>query len=407
MIKIEFHTPEVSLQNLARRYWARNAQGSWEETVEALSIAMGIPKSQIPKIVKNAASAYLESLVCSTCNKPTLLTSRADFVNLRSHGKFLSRTEIAYREKELNYTCQVCIELKRNAELQFQKEQEQQKRNKINSVLDDISQRKFDFSKISFLDAVYCHVIRQASGIGSYSNKETIFPSKLFIAYTLERKTEIFKRLFENGILQISKNSPPTAFDIGEKGVTYEPSKVAWAFALDANNFSDEIVTEIIDGTLEIPDIESLCTLWEQVAQHECEVYFYEVCERWGHASWSLTNDKQEAMIYALKNYSIPRVWNMMYKEAQNLGAQANAGTFNRRHIENMFSGNLRRRSDKWFANSWDVHPWKRRTFEKECYLTSIVFDHLFGGGDRDWEGISFSNLARRATEVVQSLPKN
>jgi hypothetical protein len=401
MIKIEFHVDDSNLKDLAQRYWARSDSGAWAESVEAIAKQTGISKTKIPTIVKEAASAYLTELSCSACNQPTLLLSRSDFTSQHSHLKFLTRANSAYENREFNYLCSECKEVKRKSEFEIQKNLENEKKNRIYAALSEVSERRFDFSTIEFLDAVYCYAIKLACGIDDYSNKNTINPSQLFITSRIDKQIDIFKYLFSRGVVVISKSSPVSAFDIGVNGVTYAPDKVQWEFALDVNDFDSETIVDFIENSLNIPNSDSLCELWRVVAQYECEAYFHEVCERWGLNNWTFTESKREAITYALKNYSIPQVWNFIYCETRNLAAQVNAGTFNRKHVENMFSGNIRRRADKWFANSWSVEPWKRRTFEKECYLTSIVFDSLFGGGDRDWSSITSSTVRTRAEEVV------
>ena len=66
-----------------------------------------------------------------------------------------------------------------------------------------------------------------------------------------------------------------------------------------------------------------------------------------------------------------------------------------------MFPGNLRRRVDKCVANAWDIKPWGRRAYEKESYLTGFLFDTLLGGGDKDWQTITASNISARSAEVA------
>lgn len=403
MIKLEFHTDDLALQDLANKYWALNDSGLWVETVDAISKATGIPKPKIPKIVKETASAYLLTLLCSVCKKPTLVSSRSDYASLRSHSKFLSGAENAFVNREFNYSCSECQQIKRSAEIQLQQNREHEKRQKVSSVLQEISNRKYDYSCINFIDAVYAYSIKQASGDDRIKNAGVIGSTNIFIVPTFEKQVSIFKNLFDSGILHISMSSNLSAFDVGDKGLTYLANKVSWTFTPDLNDFEEEVIDQFIINALEIPDVESLCGLWRDVAQYECESYFYQLCDQWGLKNWSYTETVSEAINYALKNYSIAQVWGLMHSETKNLAALVQAGNYNKRHIENMFPGSLRKRADRYFANKYQVTSWRRRAFDKECYLSSILFDNLFGGGDADWENINLTNLKHRAEEVFKN----
>lgn len=401
MIRIEFHTSDSQLQDLAQRYWRRSDSDAWSETVELISESTGFSKNQIPKLAKEAATAYLEELSCSACSEPSVLLSRSDFLSKKSHARFLSGTDTRSGNNKYNYLCHDCLELIRRSEIEEKRKIEINRANKINSALDVVYSKKFDFSEISFIDAVYCYVIKMASGLEGYSCGEVIHPAKIFVTQTNARQLEIFKHLFEIGVLVISKHSPDWAFEISDGNVKYFTDKVFWEFAHDINGFDGKIIESFIESAIDCPNVEELSRLWHDVAEYECEAYFFEVCERWGLNSWIYSDAKRDAIKYTLLNYSIPQVWNFMFYATQGLGAEVNAGNFNKKHIENMFPGNIRRRADKSLANSRDVKPWDRRKFDKECYLTSLVFDRLFGGGDLDWKALTGSTIQKRAEEVV------
>ena len=390
MITLLLHTEHEELTDIAPRYWALDATGSWLETVTALSAAKNIPASKIPKYVHEASTAYLDDVLCKSCMEPYAVKNRADFNRLNNYNK--------------KYTCKGCLKNEHDAEIQRQKDEDLIKKNLIHIELKKLSDREFDFSKISFMDAVYCHVIQEASGCSFYDEIGSIENGNFFITPTQSKTNEIFQNLFRKQILTISENSPYSAFNIDEDGtIKYTTSKVNWIFSNDARNLDKSIIHKIIYETLEKPDFQSLCNIWNKIAQDECESYFYEMCERYNLNNWSYTEKVAESIDYALNKYSIPQVWNFIFGEFKNLAALVQAKTYNKRHIENMFSGNIRRRVDRAVANGWNMTPWARRAFDRESYLTSFVFDNLFGGGNRDWDGITKSNVAIRAEEVVSA----
>jgi hypothetical protein len=389
MLTYEFHTNDENLKDLTLRYWAVTAVGAWVETTEALTTAKSIPKSQLTKIVNATATTYLNSVTCADCG------SLATVLNRTNYKKLISESI----NPNYRYTCTSCLLQKRDQRLQQHKDLEAAKKHKIEAVLDGISDRKFDFSNLSFSEAVYCYSIRQASGFDSEIG--AIRTENLFIVPNSEKKTEVFTQLYTKGILTISKNSPISAFDLGDNGVTYSPEKVVWTFASDSKGYDDEVISQFILDSLARPDAETLCDLWHEVAQQECEAYFGELCDRYRFSNWTYTETVAESIDYVLQKFSIPQVWGLMYGEFKGLAALVQAGTHNRRHIENMFSGNMRRRSDRWIANNWDAKHWSRRPFEKESYLTSLLFDNLFGGGNQDWDSITLSNVKARAEQVL------
>lgn len=393
MINLKFHTHDEKLVNLAQRYWALSDAGLWSETVEAIAQTTEFKKTQVPKLVIESASAYLSNWSCSRCANFILISNRTAYKRLNA----MSENEVH------NYVCTPCLLKERDSKIEKQREAEQDKQVTIRTTLEKISTRSFDFSEITFLNAAYCYALQLASDISSTSEIGPIRTAQLFIVPNLEKKIAIFQHLFSDGVLRIGMRSPLSAFGVGSNGVTFYADQVTWCFAIDSNGFDDDIVGQCIQGALEHPDSQSLCNLWQEVAQLECEAYFLELCEKYRFLNWSYTDKVADAVNYALNHYSIPQVWNLMFGEFKNLAALVQAGSLNRKHIENMFSGNLRRRADKWFANSWIVKPWDRRTFEKECYLTSLVFDNLFGGGNRDWDSITLSNVQARADEVLSN----
>ena len=81
------------------------------------------------------------------------------------------------------------MEAIRKSEIEEKRRIEIDRVNKINSALDVVHSRKFDFSEISFIDAVYCYVIKMASGLEGYSCGEVIHPDKIFVTQTNARKS--------------------------------------------------------------------------------------------------------------------------------------------------------------------------------------------------------------------------
>jgi hypothetical protein len=392
MLSYDFHTDDTNLRDLAQRYWASDAAGGWIETTEVLATAKNVPKHQIIKHVNGAVTVYLQSVSCSCCGSLAKVSNRTEYRKLISISSKSSK----------QYTCAACLLKMRDAEIQRKKDLETAKKQQIEAVLDEIAGRQFDFSTLSFVDAVYCHLIRQAAGLDAES--PAFDTQNLFIVPNASKRTGIFKQLFAKGILTISHQSPISAFGVGDGGVTYSPEQVFWTFATDVNGFDSSVVTQFIYDAIEKADAEALSNLWHEIAQQECEAYFYELCERYRFSNWAYTDSVAESIDYVLQKFSIPQVWGLMYNEFKNLAALVQAGTYNKRHIENMFSGNMRRRSDRWIANNWDAKPWSRRPFEKESYLTSFLFDNLFGGGNHDWDNLTLSNVRVRAEQAVNAL---
>lgn len=391
MLKIKLVQDDHPFSELAYRYWAVDSAGNWLEKVDALSVSFNIPKYKLPQQVQQISTAYFVGAVCN-CGSEFIVRNRNEFKE-RLTGKKTN-------------TCDPCLQKEKELFLKKRQEAERKALDQIERFLKKRMQNKYDFHNITFIDAVYCQVILYAAGVTVDLEFGPI--SRLFITPDNQGRYSIFEHLLRKGIIQIGLSSPPCAFKfedniglswevVDEDNIGFSMDQVNWRISeSDLCVSLDDYLREIISH----PDAESLSSLWHEVALQECKAYFHERCKYYSF-NWEFTTTLKAAIEYALKFYSIPQVWNHIYQVAQNLAARVQARTYNRKHIEHMFPGDLRRRVDKCVANAWVVKPWGRRAYEKESYLTGFLFDTLLGGGDNDWQTITASNISARSAEVA------
>lgn len=383
MLKIKLTHDNEPLNELAQRYWAIDSAGNWLETTDILSASFGIPKHKLIKQINQIATTYFIGTVCN-CGNELVVTNRTGFKRLLA---------------KKSHTCDSCLQKDEELRQKNLHEAEQKRLELIEHFLKTQIQSKYNFLNLTFTNAVYCQVILDAAGVTADMEFGPI--SQLFITPNDEDSRLIFSRLLHDGIIKFGLSSPHSAFEFPlneENSIRFSIDQVNWLLSEpDLCCPLDGYLQEIISH----PDAESLCALWLEIALQECKACFYEQCERYRLRNWEFTSKLKEAIKYALRFYSIPQVWNHIFHVAKDLAALVQAGAYNKKHIENMFSGNLKRRVDKFIANAWDVKPWGRRAYEKKSYLTSFLFDNLFGGGDNDWQTITASNVGIRAAEVA------
>jgi hypothetical protein len=393
-VLLQFKKEDELSVKFASEYWECDKDGAWLHTVKNISERWQYPVHQIARLVEDIAIAFHPEVECAICKKPMEIASRADY------KAALER----YRP-----TCRRCeehAEARQKSEAEEQVKSINEARNKI--WLQQTSRhRPYDYGRLSYVEAMLAFSLY----IGSELNEETgefrlsespsFGPSKEDLWNTLSK-------FHDAEILEFGENTPLNAFDPGTDPSTfsYYYARVSWQFALPETTRSFSSLFREISGVVDLREEdesyhEAVSEIWWQIGFSDAQRHLDKELEKYGLSIQS--GDKlREAFRYALSNFSIPQVRNLIWRVVKNAAAYSAQKGIYKQQAVNTIPNALIKLCDRALASSWIINPFIQKWDEEECVLTTVLFDRVLESGE-----VGFKFLTGKSVDAATELPTN
>jgi hypothetical protein len=241
--------------------------------------------------------------------------------------------------------------------------------------------------------------------IGSEVSEETgefRLPESPSFGPSKEDLWSTLSKLHDAEILEFGENTPLNAFDPGTDSSTfsYYYARVSWQFALPETTGSFSSLFREISEVVDLRDEddsyhEVVSKIWWQIGFSDAQRHLDKELEKYGLSIQS--GDKlREAFRYALSNFSIPQVRNLIWRVVKNAAAYSAQKGIYKQQAVNTIPNALIKLCDRALANSWIINPFIQKWDEEESVLTTVLFDRVLESGE---VGFSFS-LANQSTQL-------
>ncbi len=190
-----------------------------------------------------------------------------------------------------------------------------------------------------------------------------------------------------------------SAIELAENGNSaYYPAKAVWQLTPDVDGLKlpqllEEFSKRIdeLDGSLKYNDV--VGRLWWTVGLEDVSEFLRAECYSY-RLSLSYEGEKlQHALKHGLRNLSIPCFRRKIKHVVSGAAALAQKRTHTSSHAANTIHGNLVKFVDRTVAESWEVYPVLRDWQQEECFLMTLLFDRILGGGQTSFKVLSGSEL--------------
>jgi hypothetical protein len=218
---------------------------------------------------------------------------------------------------------------------------------------------------------------------------------------------EAIKNLYDGGVLLIGKGTPLNAFVPGESVDTfsYYPARIVWRFATPGESHNSSVGRELarrVDNPQSNYEYwNSAAEIWWEEGYAEALRYLNEQLEKYGlHANEG--DALKEAINHALDSFSIPKLRNLLWKLAKDIGAFSAERGISRPHAVNAVPGKLTRMVDRYLANDWDVTPYVLRWDDEESLLITTLFDRVLGTGVAGFKSLSGRQIQENRLKALE-----
>jgi hypothetical protein len=215
------------------------------------------------------------------------------------------------------------------------------------------------------------------------------------------------KTLYDNGVLLIGKGTPLNAFEPGEsvESFSYYPARIIWRFATPDESHNSSVGRELarcVDNPQSNYEYwNAVAEIWWEEGYAEALRYLNEQLEKYGlHANEG--DALKEAINHALADFSIPKLRNLLWKLAKDIGAFSAERGISRPHAVNAVPGKLTRMVDRYLANDWDVTPYALRWDDEESLLVTTLFDRVLGTGVAGFKSMSGKRIQENRLKALE-----
>jgi hypothetical protein len=370
-----FEVSHSEYRQLAIDYWDGYevaGRWKWDCSIEELSELHGVPKKDVPKLVKLASRAVNLARRCIDCDFPQEFSSRSAIAN-RTYGDHL---------------CNTCLEIRNQSRLWKLEEEEKQRFSAQRAMIGEISQRNktFNYDSIGYADAVIAFGIMLASDeaceVGTFRNSQN-----LHLCPGSSLSSKLLARLFDSGILRIDETTPPQAIEIGaDNSWSFFPHRIFWRFALDKDgrSFSEvmRLLGQIIDTRESNPKYgQSVAELWRLLAYDDALDHLLHEVDSYRLPDVRIGPKAEEAIWHALEHLSIPQVRREITNVVKNAAALSQHRDFVKRHALNTIPGALISYVDRAVSEGWQISPILRNWQNEESVLLTVLFNRVLGTG--------------------------
>jgi hypothetical protein len=344
MLKLEIHTSDPVLANLAQEYWACDAQGKYLHSAESL-VPFGDAKTlpAVLSLVRAAAVAWNPDNSCFGCGGRIALRSRSD-----PAAKRLSK----------NVLCPTCT---KNVEAAARASEDKQK-GELHAALAEraaeASRRVVDYRALPAHLAIVLQALART------------YPGKLAVrAFTMQEIGRLIggasalylvDSLIEEGVLSVDyARSPSIAFELKGGRLSYGPEMVRYFLIPDLGDDVDAAIAEL--DRREWRCTRALFDLWLEYATTQCMTYFCELSD-----DHSLRVEDEETKLIGMKlrkalhEHSVQELWCALWTIVRDAAALASRDYYTRRKAAATMPGKLERLLGDVAAGTRRLKAWTR-----------------------------------------------
>jgi len=392
-----FQTDDEEAIELALRYWATDADGSWNEKVKALCEDYGLRTHEITKRINSLSPAYDLNKRCPGCGVPMDISSRTAYDAAYESGSF-----VYVNAPTRMLVCPVCkskaVERATNAE---KKADERKQEMVYDAVMDWLSEDSPEVDALEYLDAVYLYAVLLAANDMDEAH-DTFGPASNFIAPLAASKrvtAELLRRLCSIRAIVPAEDSPTSAFEFDVDNIkSFDLIRVKWQLSASLSMLPVQTLlnalSSMIDAHTNGAGLVEIETLWKLVSMSECENVLLECAEYYKFNELTVGERTKHALEYALEKYSVPQVWGIIWSATKSaasfLQSQASNG---KRHAINSIPGNIIRFVDTSIQNKWTVNARTRQHWMTESTLTSLFFNRILSSQANGFRTITSATI--------------
>lgn len=409
---VEIFSSNPDIKALCDLYWELSASpidSDWPEfahSLSAISKLSGIPTKKVERTASDYSAIQIHLWKCKGCEKTYVATSRKLIEDL-STGKKVSIANSA------TYLCGDC-EKKEAEKKRLEKEtQDQEKRVLIQDFFGRMGPKTALASNLTLRQMVYFIGLLQAGGS---ENLQKIVPFELWeqkLSPSKEHALKIISTIFDDGLIWVHPETTidsVTDIDQNTGTFSYYPAKVTWqpSTSIQAANTPGQLMQEILD-ILALPWTNETWAndayeLWFEIALEECKEFLvFQLTEH--HFEFNPGEKTTEYLTYALKNFSVSKVFNLIWGSVQSAAALYQKGGISRKQAANTAVAAIQSKAERYIANQWDPKPFERNYSLPESIMARLFYSVILGLGDMGIkEKISLETIEKRLSGSSKSV---
>ncbi len=361
MVELEIRTSDPRFAQLCAKYWATDDLGSFVYKVADLAADLGLKAGAVAQVVREHSVARSAAVTCSFCGRGVELRSRSD---------------VSYPPS----LCGGCAEEAEALRVQSATALHAERQDALESHFASAARpaSSEDIKTLTLRDAV---MLAAAIRCGASEELDRIlpvreWPFRLTPAGGKADEEEV-SRLFDRGVLRISAQSSPSAFEwVDGEPQRFYSGLVSWSIALVGESREIGSVQTLLEDALShqewpITWEREQASVWLDVARAECLSYL-ELCLA-DHALPFKPGDKTRLVIETtLQTFSIGQVNNFSWRAAKDAAAFYMRGHGGKNHAANTVVGNIQRAAERAQTEHWQV-----KSFGRDRRLPASAFSEV------------------------------
>lgn len=370
-----FRTSDQDALSMACDYWAAGDDAKWLHHVNHLSELHKTNRALLLKDVNRAAIAYDLSSRCSRCNTPSIASSRSGLGQFRG---FMSR-QLNSKAVRLCPQCDEYVEdllsTQRDIRLQEEKLAAAEFAKKLNT-----ENTKHHVDSPTLIDAIYLYSVLESSDVSEYGFSASLsfnVISKISGSELIDEK--ILAHLYKRGLIKLSEDSSNLSLNRPSNKAFVDLITARWQLSkiFEESSYTDLMMqlSETIDR--HAPTQQEIQQLWEVVALAECQGKLLYEAGHYRFSNYQVGDKTNHALLYALKDYAIPRVWSIIQSTCKQIAADVQSGRVAAYKAYMYVPNSLIRFCDRATEQGWSVHARSRENWNTEAALTSLFFNRV------------------------------
>ena len=367
VIELKIRTPDQAVQDLCRKYWARDWDGTFFIRVAELAEEFNIPKSKVHTTVTEHCVAYSRSDSCSRCDGYRSFGSRADFLD---HLKW--RRDVW-----------VCADCREAARIAKEHEAQLSAQHRIALLERELERKRrpgLSIGCLSFRDTVYLVSLLRAGGAEDLSDIAPLesLSSGTFSPTSVQDRA-ILDHLYSRGIICVHPSSRPDSVVINDGEFRwFDPAKVHWVLPIAIGGPTPASFQEDLEELLRSQQWreewgEEAAELHRDLALEECLQYLSVVMADHGFVA-----NRGERICGVLRTvlnrFSIGQTYSFIWRAAKDAASFYMREKPSMAHAANIVPGAIQRMADHALAAGWDINSFHRDFRVPLSRLTEVLF---------------------------------
>lgn len=386
---LEILSDNPDTEALCELYWEISESPidpDWPEfanNLATISKISGVPTKKIESIVKDASILQVNLWKCKECTKPYRVASRKDIQDL-------SKKKMASISKSAIYLCSECGVKEAERQKLEKEKQEQEKHILIHNFFAQRGVGSVSTNNLSLRQMIDFVSVIQAGGS---ENLQKILPFEIWeqkLSPSKEYSMKMITTLLDDSLIRVHPETAidsVTNIDPNSGAFSYYPDKVTWLPATSSlspdspNALIQEILKILASPWTDNTWADEAYGLWLEIAVEECKEFL--IFQLKGHHFEFSPGDKtMDYLTYALKNFSVAQVFNLIWGSVQSGAALYQRGGISRKQAANTAVATIQSKAERYIANQWDPKPFERNYSLPESILSRLFYSVVLGLGD-------------------------